>query len=196
MGEQRDTAISDPRALRAIAHPVRFRILDEFAARGGLRAADVARILDIPANQASFHLRQLAKYGLLTEAPEEARDARDRVWRLEHASLSVNTDDLNGTAAGRVAADLFKRKWADRVHGVLEELMQVDEESAEHVYRGGTTSLLLTDDEARALFDEMSELLDRHRARGQGSTDPDAVTYQVVVLAHPQDIEVSSKDGA
>ena len=49
--------------------------------RGPLRAADVARELGIPANQASFHLRQLAKYGLVEEAPEEARDRRDRVWR-------------------------------------------------------------------------------------------------------------------
>ena len=47
-----------------------------------MRAADVARELGIPANQASFHLRQLAKYGLVEEAPEEARDRRDRVWRV------------------------------------------------------------------------------------------------------------------
>ena len=46
-----------------------------------MRAADVAERLDIPANQASFHLRQLAKYGLVEEAPELARDGRDRVWR-------------------------------------------------------------------------------------------------------------------
>ena len=66
--------VSDPRVLRAIAHPVRTRILDELEASGPVRAADIARELGIPANQASFHLRQLAKYGLVEEAPEEARD--------------------------------------------------------------------------------------------------------------------------
>ena len=53
--------LSDPRVLRAIAHPVRTRILDELYASGPARAADIARGMDIPANQASFHLRQLAK---------------------------------------------------------------------------------------------------------------------------------------
>ena len=71
----------DPTVLRAIAHPTRNRILHELEASGSLRAADVARLLEIPANQASFHLRQLAKYGLIEPAPDEARDGRDRVWR-------------------------------------------------------------------------------------------------------------------
>ena len=73
------TKIHDPQVLRAISHPVRNRILDELGAQGSLRAADIARVLDIPANQASFHLRQLAKYGLVEEDPEAARDKRDRV---------------------------------------------------------------------------------------------------------------------
>jgi len=189
VGESRDTVISDPRALRAIAHPARMRILDEFAARGTLRAADVARILDIPANQASFHLRQLAKYGLLVEAPEEARDARDRVWKLEHRSLSINTQDFVDTAAGRTAASLFMRQWADRVHAVVETMILVDDSKTDRVYRAGTVSVLLTDDEARELFDELSDVIERYRAQGQRAKRPDAHTYQVVILGHPEDME-------
>ena len=67
--------------LRAIAHPVRNRILTELTATGPMRAADLARELGVPANQASFHLRQLSKYGLIEEAPEAARDQRDRAWK-------------------------------------------------------------------------------------------------------------------
>src|SRR6478752_2321235 len=87
--------LSDPRVLRAIAHPVRTRVLDELQAAGPARAADIARELGIPANQASFHLRQLAKYGLVEEAPEEARDKRDRVWRLvDPSGISFRTTDV------------------------------------------------------------------------------------------------------
>src|ERR1700759_3857444 len=74
--------MSDPRVLRALAHPTRGRILDELGATGPMRAADVGEALGIPANQASFHLRTLAKYGVIEAAPEEARDKRDRVWKL------------------------------------------------------------------------------------------------------------------
>src|SRR5215217_3197609 len=86
--------VDDPRILRAIAHPMRNRILGELSAAGHLRAADVADVLGIPANQASFHLRQLAKYGLVEPAPELARDGRDRVWRPVHEhglNLEVST---------------------------------------------------------------------------------------------------------
>ena len=87
--------LSDVRMLRGIAHPVRNRILEEMSAGGPMRAADLAERLGVPANQASFHLRQLAKYGLVEEAPELARDGRDRVWRVTYeGGLSVNLDDL------------------------------------------------------------------------------------------------------
>ncbi len=70
MAESALDVMHDPRVLRAIAHPVRNRILDRARARtGSLRAADIAAELGIPANQASFHLRQLAKYGLVEEDP-------------------------------------------------------------------------------------------------------------------------------
>src|SRR3954452_18118197 len=95
-------SLSDPRVLRAIAHPVRTRILDELAASGPVRAADIARELGIPANQASFHLRQLAKYGLVEEAPEEARDKRDRSCRATTADgFTVNLSELSEAPGGR-----------------------------------------------------------------------------------------------
>ena len=67
----------DPKILRAIAHPTRNRILSELFAGGSLRAADIARLIDVPANQASFHLRQLAKYGLVDQVGW--RNMRDAV---------------------------------------------------------------------------------------------------------------------
>ncbi len=87
--------VRDPTVLRGLAHPVRSRIVDEMYATGPVRAADIARDLGIPANQASFHLRQLAKYGLVEEAPGAGRDRRDRVWQLTaQTGLSIDMADL------------------------------------------------------------------------------------------------------
>src|SRR3569832_1809874 len=80
----RTQKIQDPRVLRAIAHPMRQRVLGELSAAGHLRAADVAERLCIPAILASFHLRQLSMFGLVVPAPELARDGRDRVWKPVH----------------------------------------------------------------------------------------------------------------
>src|SRR3954447_11020359 len=98
--------LHDPRVLRAIAHPVRSRILTELDAHGSLRAADVAQVLGIPANQASFHLRQLARFGLVEEDPAAARDKRDRVWRAAeaaraHRSSGAGEGGPRGTGACR-----------------------------------------------------------------------------------------------
>ena len=93
--------LHDPRVLRAIAHPVRSRILTELDASGSLRAADVALLLGIPANSASFHLRQLAKFGLVEEDPEAARDKRDRVWKATEEDGYDVSLRRGGEGAGR-----------------------------------------------------------------------------------------------
>ena len=79
-----------------------------------MRAADVARELDIPANQASFHLRQLAKYGLVEEAPEEARDKRDRVWRPTSGAASQRRPHASSRRqpGGKAAVAVFRRSAA------------------------------------------------------------------------------------
>src|SRR3954453_20345957 len=100
----------DPRILRAIAHPARNRILSELYASGALRAADVARILDIPANQASFHLRLLAMYGLVEEAPDEGRDQRDRGWRMAgEDGISFRSQDVLAQPGGEAAMAVYRR---------------------------------------------------------------------------------------
>jgi len=79
--------------LKAYAHPLRRRIAKVVAAREFARAADIAVDLDVPANTVSFHLRVLADAGLLAEAPEHARDKRDRVWKTNEGSWSVGSPE-------------------------------------------------------------------------------------------------------
>lgn len=75
--------------LKAMAHPLRQRILQLLRQRRHLRAADAAAELAEPANKVSFHLRVLADAGLIEEAPEKARDGRDRVWKVSEGSWSL-----------------------------------------------------------------------------------------------------------
>lgn len=75
--------------LKAYSHPLRRQILHLVSRREFLRAADVAAALDVPANTASFHLRVLAEAGLIEEAPDKARDRRDRVWTGRKGALNV-----------------------------------------------------------------------------------------------------------
>jgi len=79
--------------LRAMAHPLRLDIMERVGRRGTARAADLAADLGIPANSVSYHLRILARGGVIEEAPEAARDRRDRVWRLAQDSFMSGRED-------------------------------------------------------------------------------------------------------
>ena len=184
--QERPTPVHNPLVLRAIAHPVRNRILSELSAQGPLRAADIAVDLGIPANQASFHLRQLAKYGLVEEDPSAARDRRDRVWKLTSPEgLQVNLKELEKSAEGSAAARVFRRNGALWGHVVVQGAYAEDEEPGTH--RSLTDiALRLTEDEARQLTQDLSELVDSWRQRTQGR-DRARRTYLYfgVVQPHP-----------
>jgi len=166
--------VHDPKVLRAIAHPVRNRILNELEASGPMRAADVARDLGIPANQASFHLRQLAKYGLVEEDPDAARDRRDRVWRpVADEGLSISGKDLVDQPGGRAAYGIFMRTSAAWAHAVVDLAYAEPASTSDDDTRRSTGehSVRLTREEADALDAELTAVVQRWTERTRGRDD-------------------------
>lgn len=179
--------VHDPTVLRAIAHPVRNRILAELEATGSMRAADIARELAIPANQASFHLRQLAKYGLVVEAPDEARDRRDRVWRAV-GPLTLDLGEIEQAPGGRAAAAVFRRSKADWARVVIDAALRGRRDPGAH--RSLTEyALRLNRDEAQQLNRELGAVLDawNERTRDQSAADATTYVYLAALLPHPEE---------
>ena len=176
--------VHDPTVLRAIAHPVRNRILGELSAQGPLRAADLSQELGIPANQASFHLRQLAKYGLVEEAVGEGRDRRDRVWRLvEEEGLDVDLGELEKQPGGAAAAAVFRSQSAKWAHAVVDAAYSAKKEPG--IHRSITDQVLrLTKDEAQELNRELSGVLQDWMRRTRGR-DPARRTYHFFSILQP-----------
>jgi DNA-binding transcriptional ArsR family regulator len=173
----------DPRMLRAVAHPTRNRILSELSAAGSLRAADIARLLDVPANQASFHLRQLAKYGLVEEAPDEARDKRDRVWRLvDSDGMSFRTRDMLDQPGGPAAYAVFRRSAVAWGQHLVERALDPEQDRHKSV---SEYALRLTPDESHELMREVNATIEAWRHRTQGSDDDGRITYSVYQLIQP-----------
>ncbi len=183
------TPVHDPTVLRAIAHPIRSRILSEVAARRGARAADIARELGIPANQASFHLRQLAKYGLVEEAPEEARDRRDRVWRVTAPQgLNVDLIELATAPGGDAAVRVFRQQSSARAHELVERAFQHDDEGDARV-TVTDMALRLTPTEADVLVSEIHGVADGWRERTRddvvGADGAPRRTYSLLFMLQP-----------
>jgi hypothetical protein len=81
--------LRDPRAMRALAHPVRLALIDALSLDGELTATQAAQIVgESPAN-CSFHFRQLAKYGFVEEAGRGT--GRQRPWRLKTLAITLQS---------------------------------------------------------------------------------------------------------
>jgi predicted ArsR family transcriptional regulator len=177
--------LHDPRVLRAIAHPIRSRILTELDAHGGMRAADVAEVLSIPANSASFHLRQLARFGLIEEDPSAARDKRDRVWRTSDATdRSIHLEEVEKLPGGKAASKVFRRTKAAWTHHLV-DLAYGDERTPGIQRTVAEQSLRLTKQEAGELANEIIEVVETWRKRNQGQEDDGRTTYHVLHIVQP-----------
>lgn len=104
------TRITDPKAVAAITHPLRMRLLGELSRRGTARAVDLAAAVDEPANSVSFHLRQLARYGLIEENPDRAENGRERWWRqASDYGFEIDLDAMRQMEGGEAAVETVRR---------------------------------------------------------------------------------------
>src|SRR5215472_4220467 len=81
--------VTDPRAMRALAHPVRLDILSALA-KGPKTATECAEAVGESPQSCSYHLRTLAKYGFVERA--EATNGKERPWRKVKSGLNWSTD--------------------------------------------------------------------------------------------------------
>ncbi|QDP95441.1 helix-turn-helix transcriptional regulator [Microlunatus elymi] len=72
--------ITDARTIRALAHPLRLRILDVLGEHGPLTATQVSDHVSESPQSCSFHLRTLAKYGYVEDAG--GGQGRNRPWKV------------------------------------------------------------------------------------------------------------------
>ena len=180
--------LGDPRVLRAIAHPTRGRILDELGAVGPMRAADVGEALGIPANQASFHLRQLAKYGVILPAPEAARDKRDRVYKLpDERGFRLDVEDISKQPGGKAAVTVFQHNKAAWAHRLVDEVFAFKKKK-DTFSAIVDQSMKLTKDEAAEFMGDVDEVLATWAAKTRGrSKARRTYVFYSMVQPYPED---------
>ena len=97
--------IKDAAVLKAVAHPVRRRLLDVLRVDGPSMPSVLARTTGQAVANVSHHLRVLAEAGLIEEAPELARNRKEHWWRMPDRSISWSLADFTADAADLAAAD-------------------------------------------------------------------------------------------
>jgi DNA-binding transcriptional ArsR family regulator len=96
--------VTDVRALRALAHPLRGKLLGHLRTYGPSTATRLGQALGESSGSTSYHLRQLAAYGFVEELRDEG-NARDRWWRARHRSTHFEAAAFLADPDGREAVD-------------------------------------------------------------------------------------------
>ncbi len=156
--------ITDPGALKALAHPVRVALLGALVTEGPMTASQVADLVGESPSNCSWHLRKLAEHGFVEEAP--GGTGRNRPWRAAADGLEWGDDEED--PATRVAAEALTDLFLE---GELRRLRAAraarDQEPRQ--WRDATgvaqAQLWLTAEETAGLRDRMSEIFSTHVER-------------------------------
>ena len=184
-----DRLVADPAALKALAHPLRVRLLAELRESGPSTATALARRLDTDSGSTSYHLRVLGRHGFVEEAPSDGsrRHPRERRWVAAHRTTSWDNRALADSAAGREAASLMRRQQVEVLARDVDEFDRSlgDLEPSWVAVSGiGDLVVKLTPEALTELWDSFYAHLDDLVARTGES--PQARRVSVVVAGFPR----------
>ena len=182
--------LTDPRALRAVAHPTRLNLLSVLRRDGPLTATQAGdRIGESPAG-CSFHLRQLAKWGLVEEAG--GGRGRARPWRATAVGHEWAARGPSGEA--EEASDLLTRvvveRWFDESLNWVERRRDQSEEWSEAAILGDRM-VYMTTGELEELNRRIGKMLEpfARRVTDHAARPADARAVTFIQLGFPIDEE-------
>jgi DNA-binding transcriptional ArsR family regulator len=188
-GVERRHRITDPTALRALAHPLRLALLDRLMYFGEQTAAQCAEAIGSTASNCSYHLRALARGGLVE--PGNSGDRRERPWRATSTGLEFGpTDPSSSPAAAGAARALDELSLARDEELTRSARRRQDEQPADwrDAEAFNNYGLRLTASELSQLVEEIDRLVRPFIAltRADAPADAEVASLRLLAFRHPQ----------
>lgn len=109
----------DSEMVKALAHPLRMRLIALLRAEGPATATDLAKMTGTNSGATSYHLRQLAEVGLVREVAEMG-NKRQRYWEASQQGMSFRNTEHDDDPDAKAASDFLIRhlhrqygRWVD-----------------------------------------------------------------------------------
>jgi DNA-binding transcriptional ArsR family regulator len=160
--------LTDPRDMRALAHPIRLALLEVLTVYGPLTATQAGELIGESPSSCSFHLRTLARHNFVEETGDGR--GRQRPWRLVSVGMSIPAVDADSetfvaaSAVAQIAAERQLgrlRQWWARRRNADQAWINASEQSDFMTW--------LTPEELLEINQEVFAILVRHHER---LTDP------------------------
>ncbi len=182
--ETRAFRVTDERALNALAHPLRSRLVVLLRADGPATATRLAERVHESSGVTSYHLRRLADVGLVAEVPDRGTK-RERWWRSVYEMTQWTAADFLGNKAAHQTTVSWRRevfRWQWRL---LEQWLSEESEWDKSWVEAADYSdslLELTPESLKAMSEEIWDVVQRYR--NQKPPAGTANTARVVWLQH------------
>jgi DNA-binding transcriptional ArsR family regulator len=176
--------VTDVRALRALAHPLRNRLLGLLRLDGPSTATLLGQRVGESSGSTSYHLRQLAAYGFVEELPGHGT-GRERWWQARHRMTSWQADDVTGQPGGDEVQDEMTRLQVTGHGRVLDAWLQQRAALGPAWTTAASINdyaLRLTPEQARTLADELLAVLDRWSTQHPAAEPADGSELVSVLL--------------
>jgi hypothetical protein len=116
--------LSDPRAMRALAHPVRLALLELVHSEGSTNATESAAATGESPQACSYHLRTLARWGFVRHV--ETADGRETRWGPAARGFRFRHD--GDTPEADAAASLLQNRLTERDDRALSTYLERERE--------------------------------------------------------------------
>ncbi len=177
--------LTDPRAMRALAHPARLGILELLRLNGSGTATECAREVGGSPQAASYHLRALAKWGLIR--PAASADGRETRWELAARSIRFTSGD--DSPQFRTAARALGRRILERDDRVVDAWLAA-EPGEPREWRDAATfasaSVFVTPDELHEFSRRFREVMKDFERPDEAARPEGARRVHVVFRAVPR----------
>jgi DNA-binding transcriptional ArsR family regulator len=181
----------DGPALRALAHPLRMRIIAVLRREGPATATTLAERLGESSGATSYHLRSLARAGFVTEIPDRGT-GRERWWQAAQEMTSWQPEHFLDDPEDRAAAQWFSGYLGRQAMEWIDDWIRQREHAEPAWIAAADQSDLLvhmTPDQVRAMLREVHEAIFRHRddaaAANEGGSDGDVRPVRLLVYSLP-----------
>lgn len=185
--------VTDIDALRTLAHPVRYRLLGHLMAVGPRTASQCASVVGETPSNCSYHLRELARFGLVERVAGAPTDGRERPWRSTATGWQFEAGGGDSAPPERLAAAANRRlqhagveEEARIAHDAIEALDGLDPEWRD-ASSSVTYGLRITAAELVELTTAVDSLIRPYIGLTREDAPPDAKPVHVALTAvrHP-----------
>ncbi len=182
-----DVVIRDPRALRALAHPVRLEILETLGVEGPATATAIGKAVGISPSAASYHLRALARFGLVVDAG--GGTGRNRPWQAAGTGFMFEPVEHVRPAAQAAVQLLAAQLIARGEHETLafiaaESSLDADWRASSHI---ANVTLKLTAAEAVEVVRQIDAVLAPYLRSTRDDAPEDAVSARLLIRLFPRE---------